>query len=341
METANGILTAGQWYHIAAVNENGTRKLYVDGAQVALSGTPITVQNNIDALRIGSDFNGRFFDGSIDEVRIWKAARTQTDIREKMHREASGTDSNLVSYWSFNEGAGTLAYDATLSQNTGTLNATWFLSTAPLAKTIASTSGNGQSGTVLTVLAQPFVVTVTNAQGNPVAGVNVTFAIGTVPSAAAGQSLSVTSAKTDTNGRASTILTLGNKAGAYTVTATTAGLTASPITFTATATGTTDVEQVSQVPTEYSLVQNFPNPFNPSTKIRFGIPEESRVKVQVVNMLGNVVAELVNDQLQAGLLEVIWNADALSSGTYFVRMDAQSLLSSKKFTTTRRAVLLK
>ena len=104
------------------------------------------------------------------------------------------------------------------------------------ATTIALTSGNNQSAQISTALASPFVVTVTDAGSNPVSGVSVTFAIATTPGGAAGQVLSTTTTTTDVSGHASSTLTLGNKVGSYTVTATSGSLTGSPVTFTATAT---------------------------------------------------------------------------------------------------------
>ena len=104
------------------------------------------------------------------------------------------------------------------------------------AARMALTSGNNQSGRVASPLASPFVVTVTDASTNPVSGTSVAFAIGTVPGGATGQSLSSASATTDANGQASSILTLGNVVGTYTVTATSGALVGSPVAFTAIAT---------------------------------------------------------------------------------------------------------
>ncbi|MCX6132220.1 MAG: FG-GAP-like repeat-containing protein [Ignavibacteriales bacterium] len=104
--------------------------------------------------------------------------------------------------------------------------------------TIALASGNNQSSLVSTALANPFVVTITDVGGNPVPGVSVTYAISSVPSGATGQSLSTTTTTTNSSGQASTLLTLGNKTGTYTVTAISGTLTGSPIAFTATGTVT-------------------------------------------------------------------------------------------------------
>lgn len=106
----------------------------------------------------------------------------------------------------------------------------------PAATTIVQISGNNQSGRILTALSNPFVVRVTNSSGTGVANVAVTFALVDSPATATGQALSVSSALTNSNGEASTVLTLGNKVGTYRVTASSTGLTGSPITFSATAT---------------------------------------------------------------------------------------------------------
>ncbi len=103
------------------------------------------------------------------------------------------------------------------------------------ATTIALTSGNNQSGSISSVLANPFVVTVTDAGGNLVQGTSLTFAITSTPTGATGQSLSTTTTTTNASGQASSILSLGSKAGTYGVTATAQGLSGSPIVFSATA----------------------------------------------------------------------------------------------------------
>jgi hypothetical protein len=113
------------------------------------------------------------------------------------------------------------------------------------AAILALTSGNNQSGLASSALAIPFVVTVTDANTNPVSGASVTFAMATAPSGATGQSLSAINATTGTNGQVSTILTLGNAIGTYTVTATSGTLNGSPLTFNATATANLAITSVN------------------------------------------------------------------------------------------------
>lgn len=106
--------------------------------------------------------------------------------------------------------------------------------TAAAAKTIALTSGDNQSSVVRSALTNPFVVTVSDTFGNPVQGTIVTFSIDSVPSGATGQAMSDTNATTGANGQASTLVTLGDKIGPYTIRATSAGLSGNPVSFAAT-----------------------------------------------------------------------------------------------------------
>ncbi|MGE5861548.1 MAG: choice-of-anchor J domain-containing protein [Ignavibacteria bacterium] len=84
------------------------------------------------------------------------------------------------------------------------------------------------------------------------------------------------------------------------------------------------------IPAEFSLMQNYPNPFNPTSKIRFAVPNFSMVNLKVYDILGNVVAELVNETMSAGNYEVEFNAAGLSSGIYFYQMKAGSFIQTKK-----------
>jgi photosystem II stability/assembly factor-like uncharacterized protein len=98
----------------------------------------------------------------------------------------------------------------------------------------------------------------------------------------------------------------------------------------------TGVEPVSNaVPTEFRLEQNYPNPFNPSTRIPFAVRSSGFVSLKVYDILGREVRTLVNDNLQPGSYEVMFNADGLTSGVYFSRMTAPGFTSTKKMILTR------
>ena len=121
MITVNGLLGINQWHHIAAVNRGGNRSLYINGIQQNISGTALNVAQNNDPLKFGSDYSSRFFDGKIDEVRIWNIARASDEISNYMDSTLSGTENGLVAYYGFNEGSGIILNDLTGNGHNGTV----------------------------------------------------------------------------------------------------------------------------------------------------------------------------------------------------------------------------
>ena len=138
MYTSTGILEQGKWYHIAAVNDNGTRKLYLNGELQALTDIPIEVKVNSDPVCLGVDYlpDGRYFNGDIDEVRIWNDVRTEAEILVNMCKELAGDESGLVAYYKITNGSGTSLTDNSTNSNTGTLtnmdNSDWVTSGSAL-----------------------------------------------------------------------------------------------------------------------------------------------------------------------------------------------------------------
>jgi hypothetical protein len=91
----------------------------------------------------------------------------------------------------------------------------------------------------------------------------------------------------------------------------------------------------NNVPKFFSLQQNFPNPFNPTTTIRYQLPHSGQVSLNVYNALGQKVAELINGSQQAGYYSVRIDARHFASGVYFYK------LVSGKFVQMRKMLLLK
>jgi hypothetical protein len=81
---------------------------------------------------------------------------------------------------------------------------------------------------------------------------------------------------------------------------------------------------------KFDLAQNFPNPFNPSTKIDFDVPQSGLVKLTVYNVIGQEVAELINTTVSAGQHEVTFNASSLPSGAYFYKLQQGNSVMVKK-----------
>jgi hypothetical protein len=103
-----------------------------------------------------------------------------------------------------------------------------------------------------------------------------------------------------------------------------------------------DVEETGgAVPKEFALLQNYPNPFNPSTIISYSLPKASHVTLTVFDVLGRVVATLVDGVQTASNHRVEWNASGISSGMYFYRIHALSEDGSGSFTATKKLVLMK
>jgi len=88
----------------------------------------------------------------------------------------------------------------------------------------------------------------------------------------------------------------------------------------------------SELPREYSLGQNFPNPFNPSTSVQFALPESGQVQIDVYNMIGRHVMTVMNGTLNAGNHVVSIDASLLSSGMYVYRLKAGNVVLTKKMT---------
>lgn len=85
-----------------------------------------------------------------------------------------------------------------------------------------------------------------------------------------------------------------------------------------------------EIPAGYALHQNYPNPFNPATIISFSIPEEGNVKLKVYDVLGKEAAVIVNGYLNSGNYKTEFNANNLSSGIYFYKLETNGRIISKK-----------
>jgi hypothetical protein len=91
----------------------------------------------------------------------------------------------------------------------------------------------------------------------------------------------------------------------------------------------------------YFLLQNFPNPFNPSTTISFSLPNQSYVTLNLYDILGREIATLVRGRKGGGSYSVEWNANGHPSGVYLLKIDATSISDGRRFTDVKKMVLVR
>ena len=161
----------GNWHHVAATFDGTTRSIYWDGV---LKGSDHPGGHNVtysDNLNIAATNNGEYFDGAIDEVRIWSVGRSQAQIQDNMNSVIPVNSAGLSAYYRFDEGTGTVAADATGNANNGTLSDSpaWVNpSTAPLSFPSAANLlwSTGATTSSITVSASgTYTVTATSGEG--------------------------------------------------------------------------------------------------------------------------------------------------------------------------------
>ena len=91
-----------------------------------------------------------------------------------------------------------------------------------------------------------------------------------------------------------------------------------------------DIVEVEVVPTQYDLSQNYPNPFNPTTTIRFSLPQAEQLKINLYNMLGELVKTLADGTYEIGYHKILVDAASLPSGTYVYRIESPGFVQVKK-----------
>jgi chitinase len=93
---------------------------------------------------------------------------------------------------------------------------------------------------------------------------------------------------------------------------------------------TSNNENNGGIPMQFTLKQNYPNPFNPTTTIEFSLATGVHVQLEIYNMIGEKIATLINENLNAGVHKVTWDASGMSSGTYVYQLRSGEHLISKK-----------
>ena len=125
-QPTTGVIPTNEWAHVVVTKTSSTNiKVYIDGTltdDLDFTAPSSWTVTDVGIGRRKRASGGDYFNGKIDEVRIWDDVRTQAEIKANMHKELTGSESNLVAYYKFNESSGTTASDETSNSNDGTLN---------------------------------------------------------------------------------------------------------------------------------------------------------------------------------------------------------------------------
>jgi hypothetical protein len=146
------LMQTGKWYHVAGTYDGGSLKVYINGDFSAMHLASGDIGISSKPVQIGDSpgYPGRFFNGKIDEVRIWNTSLSANQIRETMHIPTGIGSPGLIAYWQLNEGVNNRIYDV-INSNTGTfnnmdVNSVWLNSTIPFGKGFSNsqteTNGN-------------------------------------------------------------------------------------------------------------------------------------------------------------------------------------------------------
>jgi len=134
-----GLNLTNSWYSVTWTMTSTESKIYLNGNLIVTknesgSNSGYHAANPSIGRWWDEGFYQKYFNGIIDELRIWNVARTLNEIQSDMYRELSGNELGLVGYWRFNEASGNMAFDLTSNNNNGSLqgNPTWIASTAPI-----------------------------------------------------------------------------------------------------------------------------------------------------------------------------------------------------------------
>jgi len=331
VQTLPGAFPAdGMWHHLACVRSGpgaGQGIIYIDGVDQTnpafnTPGAAVPLSGN---LTFGVGLSNFFFNGAMDDLRIWNVERSQTQINNNKDIELTGSESGLIGYWQFNEGSGQTIIDSQTNGTThdGTLGADG----SPASDDPTRIQ---DSGLPLPVELTSFTAYV-NAEGNVL--LNWTTAT----------EINNQMFEIERRTEVDQFITIGYVEG-Y-------GTTTEPqeyfyidntvetgsfyyrlkqIDFGGQYEYSDEIEVEVNGPLTFALEQNYPNPFNPSTNIKYSVPESGFVNLSVYNLVGEEVSVLVNETVDAGFYEATFNAANLPSGIYFYRLQTGNTVQTKK-----------
>ena len=312
IESDANSIQSNVWTHVAVTKQGNTCKLYINGLVVA--SIPFNSSSTTSTLHIGCrgvNMDG-FFNGNIDEVRMWTIARTQTEIQTYMNNYLTGSENGLIGYWQMNESTGQVAYDLSGNNNNGQLGSTpgnddndpdWITTDWPYGILQADFSASPLSGDA------PLTVDFTDLSfGEPTNWEWDFDDDGTI----------------DSNEQSPTYTY--PEAGTYSVSLTISDGTNYDIEIKVEYINVSETGvEIGIISIETKLVGNYPNPLNPTTTILYDLKESAFVQIEIYNIKGQLVKSLVNQTNNAGKKSVVWDGNdesenPVSSGLYLYKL---------------------
>ena len=342
LSVAGSMTADGLWHHVACVRAGsgaGQGKVYIDGVDQTdpNNNTPnatITLSGNL-TFGVGLVSQGSYFiNGAMDDLRIWNVERSQAEINNNMNVELAGNEAGLIGYWRFNEGSGQDILDSQTNgtQYNGTLGADNNTASddptriqdpnLPLPVELVSFNSSVSNNIV-----ELSWITATEIN-------NLGFEIERKSENGVFDKIGFVGGNgTTTNYSNYSFTDVLNTAGIY-------YYRLKQIDYDGSFEYSGSVQaEVEIIPILFKLEQNYPNPFNPSTTISYSLPEAGITKLAVYNSLGQKVQEIVNEFLESGNHQTLFNAENLASGLYIYRIEVVG--ASKTYRSSKVMSLVK
>ncbi|MCF7793342.1 MAG: T9SS type A sorting domain-containing protein [Candidatus Cloacimonetes bacterium] len=338
----SSVINLQEWNHVALTADGTAVKLYLNGIWQGTSTGSYALDYGTNPLYFGrtgyADWEG-YFNGKIDEVRIWKIVRGQTEIEDNMNQELSDptNENNLVAYYKFNTGSGQIAYDSK-GNNDGTLGATengdssdptWVTSDSPLPVTLSSFTGTIENGfPTLNWTTESELENMgwniyrsenENGLENNSLKLNETIIPGMGTITTPTNYIYIDELPTQQMGMHYYWLESVSYSGELEI--------HGPVSI-----DLSNSNLIPDAPAKSFVNQNFPNPFNPTTTIEFGIEEGETGTLTIYNSKGQ---KILSQEYEAGYHSYNWDAASQASGIYFYQ------LKTDKYFKTNKMLMLK
>jgi len=335
-----------EWYHVAATYDCRTAKVYMNGELKDMSplGTMINVTES-DIYIGNNDLNNRVFHGAIDEVRIWNTVRTETQIRRTMNDVLgsdyiNSADSGLVAYWRFDSLYQIISYgdtlqeikDISINENHGKLlTKSAIISSKPRIHILEEFSLlEPKHDATLQTLDPVFVWQKANKN-------RIYYPIEVQYQLFIDEDMEFSSPEiVEIYGDTSVVVQNLEKGKTY-FWKVMAKNVIGEIKWSTNTNGfyidcTVGIEEYQTDPSydQNILYPNYPNPFNPVTKIRYYLAKPNFVSIKIYNLVGEEVTTIINDYQMKGIHEVIWDGKKYPSGLYFCRMKTDASIKIAK-----------